>query len=244
MNILIVEDEVDIANLIQLYLTNENFITEICTSGTEALERFPIFQPDLIILDLMIPGLDGLEVCARIRQTPGKKDPYILMLTARGEELDRIIGLSTGADDYMVKPFSPRELVARVRALLRRSLRGSDPGQDYQTAHFTINLNQRTVLYKQPAQRLANQGSTTITLDLTPLEFDLLATFLSYPGRVWNRPQLIEKLWGDKFFGDERVVDTHIARLRKKIEPNPTQPMFIKTVVGVGYRFEDGPMGS
>ena len=234
MNVLIVEDEVDIAELIQLYLTNENFKVEICTSGTEALERFPIFQPDLIILDLMLPGLDGLEVCARIRQTSGQKDPYILMLTAKGEELDRIIGLSTGADDYMVKPFSPRELVARVRALLRRSLRGAAPTQLYQTAHFTLDFDQRSALY-----RGSDPNANSAPLDLTPLEFDLLATFLSYPGRVWHRSQLIEKLWGDNFFGDERVVDTHIARLRKKIEPNPAQPQFIKTVVGVGYRFED-----
>ncbi len=243
MNVLIVEDEADIAELIQLYLTNENFTTEVCTTGTEALERFPQFQPDLIILDLMLPGLDGLEVCARIRQAASAKDPYILMLTAKGEEIDRIIGLSTGADDYMVKPFSPRELVARVRALLRRSLRGParQPTNIYQTAHFTLDLVQRTVTHLSPD---IPQGTNTLdnsSLDLTPLEFDLLSTFLSAPGRVWNRPQLIEKLWGDKFFGDERIVDTHIARLRKKIEPNPTQPTFIKTVVGVGYRFEDSP---
>ncbi|MEM7061548.1 MAG: response regulator transcription factor [Cyanobacteria bacterium P01_B01_bin.77] len=242
MNVLIVEDEADIAELIQLYLTNENFTTEICTSGTEALERFPLFQPDLIILDLMLPGLDGLEVCARIRQTAGPKDPYILMLTAKGEELDRIIGLSTGADDYMVKPFSPRELVARVRALLRRSLRRTESPQTYQTAHFTLDLDGRSVIYTCPDTHTnANpKREPKAALDLTPLEFDLLATFVSYPGRVWNRPQLIEKLWGDNFFGDERVVDTHVARLRKKIEPNPAQPTFLKTVVGVGYRFEDG----
>lgn len=243
MNVLIVEDEADIAELIQLYLTNENFTTEICTSGTEALERFPLLQPDLIILDLMLPGLDGLEVCARIRQTAGPKDPYILMLTAKGEELDRIIGLSTGADDYMVKPFSPRELVARVRALLRRSLRHTESPQTHQTAHFTLDLDERSVLYSYPdthPDAHPEQEPKAMALELTPLEFDLLATFVSYPGRVWNRPQLIEKLWGDNFFGDERVVDTHIARLRKKIEPNPAQPTFIKTVVGVGYRFEDG----
>lgn len=243
MNVLIVEDEADIAELIQLYLTNENFTTEICTSGTEALERFPLFQPDLIVLDLMLPGLDGLEVCARIRQTAGAKDPYILMLTAKGEELDRIIGLSTGADDYMVKPFSPRELVARVRALLRRSLRRTESPQTCQTTHFILDLDGRSVLYTYPDTHPKAQPkheSKAMALDLTPLEFDLLATFVSYPGRVWNRPQLIEKLWGDNFFGDERVVDTHVARLRKKIEPNPAQPTFIKTVVGVGYRFEDG----
>ena len=230
MNVLIVEDEVDIAELIQLYLTNENFTTEICTSGPEALERWPIFQPDLIILDLMLPGLDGLEVCARIRQASGPKDPYILMLTAKGEEIARIIVLSTGADDYMVKPFSPRELVARVRALLRRSLRRTDSLQTYQTPHFTLNIDQRSAVY---------HGTQTAPLDLTPIEFDLLVTFLSHPGRIWQRPQLIEKLWGENFFGDERVVDTHVARLRKKIEPDPAQPTFIQTVVGVGYRFDD-----
>jgi two-component system OmpR family response regulator len=185
-----------------------------------------------VILDLMIPGLDGLEVCARIRQKPGAKDPYILMLTARGEEIDRIIGLSTGADDYMVKPFSPQELVARVRALLRRSLRQGGQSKIYQTASFTVDLDQRSV------SRHLNPEHPE-PLDLTTLEFELLSTFLSHPNRVWNRAQLIDKLWGSDFFGDERVVDTHIARLRKKIEPDPANPSFIKTVIGVGYKFED-----
>ncbi|MEB3289239.1 MAG: response regulator transcription factor [Leptolyngbya sp.] len=235
MLILIVEDEADIARLIRLYLEKEGFTCEVCEDGETALRYQQTLQPDLIILDVMIPKLDGLEVCARIRQGPGAKDPYILMLTARGEELDRIIGLSTGADDYMVKPFSPRELVARVRALLRRSLRhGAEAtGQTYQTAHFRLDLTQRV------AQRHGAEGASD--LDLTPLEFDLLATFLSYPGRVWSRQHLIEKLWGDDFFGDERVVDTHIARLRKKIEPDSSQPVHVKTVTGVGYRFEDDP---
>jgi two-component system OmpR family response regulator len=133
----------------------------------------------------------------------------------------------------MVKPFSPRELVARVRALLRRSLRqGGQSSQVYQTEHFTLDLDRRI------ATRQLN-GDTEETLDLTTLEFNLLSTFLSYPGRVWKRSQLIEKLWGDDFFGDERVVDTHVARLRKKIEPDPANPSFIKTVIGVGYKFED-----
>ncbi|NER00201.1 MAG: response regulator transcription factor, partial [Cyanothece sp. SIO2G6] len=173
------------------------------------------------------------ELCARIRQKPGSKDPYILMLTARGEELDRIIGLSTGADDYMVKPFSPRELVARVRALLRRTLRQGGQTQGYRTAHFFVDVDQRMAQRSLPDQ-------PEETLDLTTLEFDLLATFMSYPGRVWSRGQLIEKLWGSDFFGDERVVDTHIARLRKKIEPDPSHPQFVKTVIGVGYKFDDG----
>jgi DNA-binding response OmpR family regulator len=260
MDILIVEDEADIAELIQLYLSKEGFNCHICRDGNTALERFKTIQPDLIILDLMLPHLDGLEVCARIRQQKGTKDPYIMMLTAKGEELDRIIGLSTGADDYMVKPFSPRELVARVRALLRRSLRqgGQPASTTYQSDHFSVDIDQRIASQKVdslpdrlpdrlPGHKIDAEGSqsqgqskqSAHTLELTPLEFDLLATFMSYPGRVWNRSQLIEKLWGDDFFGDERVVDAHIARLRKKIEPNPSAPSFVKTVVGVGYRFED-----
>ncbi len=243
MNILIVEDEAEIAELIQLYLSKEGFDCHVCRDGQTALERFKDIQPDLIVLDLMLPGLDGLEVCARIRQQKDIKDPYIMMLTAKGEEIDRIIGLSTGADDYMVKPFSPRELVARVRAVLRRSLRqgGQPSSRSYQTAHFTVDLDQRTVIQKaiQKDTQTDNHHTHPQTPELTPLEFDLLATFISYPGRVWNRSQLIEKLWGNDFFGDERVVDTHIARLRKKIEPNPSAPSFVKTVVGVGYRFED-----
>ena len=273
MDILIVEDEVEIAELIQLYLSKEGFNCHICRDGSTALEQFRLIQPDLIILDLMLPELDGLEVCARIRQQQALKDPYIMMLTAKGEEIDRIIGLSTGADDYMVKPFSPRELVARVRAVLRRSLRAgsqSIPKNTYQTAHFTVDIDQRLAVAKPPsdeiithdakgspkniktlisfekkiseadAESASSDGSAeAMPLELTPLEFDLLCTFMSYPGRVWNRAQLIEKLWGGDFFGDERVVDAHIARLRKKIEPNPAQPTFIKTVVGVGYRFED-----
>lgn len=233
MIVLIVEDEAEIAQLIRLYLEKEGFTCHVCRDGETALRYQQSLQPDLIILDLMLPQLDGLEVCARIRQRPGNKDPYILMLTAKGEEIDRIVGLSTGADDYVVKPFSPRELVARVRALLRRSLRqGGESPQVYHTHHFSLDLEQRT------AQRQMLSGDHEV-LDLTPLEFDLLSTFMSYPGRVWSREQLIEKLWGDDFYGDERVVDTHVARLRKKIEPDSSQPVFIKTVTGVGYKFED-----
>jgi DNA-binding response OmpR family regulator len=233
MDILIVEDEPEIAKLIQHTLEAEGFACRNCRDGINALQVFREQQPDLIVLDLMIPGLDGLEVCARIRQKPGAKDPYILMLTAKGEEIDRVIGLSTGADDYMVKPFSPRELVARVRALLRRSLRQGGQSQVYRTQHFMVDLDQHT------ASRYLNLDVEE-KLDLTTLEFNLLATFVSHPGRVWNRSQLIEKLWGDDFFGDERVVDTHVARLRKKVEPDPGNPTFIKTVISVGYKFEDG----
>lgn len=232
MNILIVEDEPEIAKLIQRALEAEGFSCYHCGDGLTALQAFGQQQPDLIILDLMLPGLDGLEVCARIRQKSGPKDPYILMLTAKGEEIDRVIGLSTGADDYMVKPFSPRELVARVRALLRRSLRHGGQNLVYRTQHFTLDADRRTA-----HRHLTTEQSEP--LDLTTLEFNLLTTFISQPNRVWNRTQLIDKLWGDDFFGDERVVDTHIARLRKKIEPDPANPTFIKTVIGIGYKFED-----
>ena len=234
MEILIVEDELEIAQLIQQTLERESFTCYLAHNGFQALEIFEQQNPDLIVLDLMLPGLDGLEVCTRIRQQSNIKDPYILMLTARGEEIDRVIGLSTGADDYLVKPFSPRELVARVRALLRRSLRhGGQPGQptaSHRTKHFVVDLDSRVATFHNGEDK---------TLDLTTLEFNLLSTFVSHPGRVWSRTQLIDKLWGNDFFGDERVVDTHIRRLRKKIEPDSANPTFIKTVVGVGYKFED-----
>lgn len=233
MDILIVEDEPEIAKLIQLSLEKEGFICHISRDGLNALRLIQEQQPDLIILDLMLPGLDGLELCARIRQKPGAKDPYILMVTAKGEEIDRVIGLSTGADDYLVKPFSPRELVARVRALLRRSLRQGGQHQIYRSGHFIVDVDGRS------ASRHLNSEDIEEILDLTTLEFNLLTMFVSNPGRVWNRSQLIDKLWGSDFFGDERVVDTHVARLRKKIEPDSSNPTFIKTVVGVGYKFED-----
>ena len=235
IEILLVEDEPEIAQLIKLTLEREGFSTRHSNNGLAALEVFKQQQPDLIILDLMIPGLDGLEVCARIRQKPTEKDPYILMLTAKSEEIDRIVGLSTGADDYLTKPFSPKELVARVRALLRRSLRHIEQDLVYRTQHFIVNVDQRTA-----SKKLDSGGDQA--LDLTALEFNLLSTFISQPQRVWNRTQLIDKLWGDDFFGDERVVDTHIARLRKKIEPDPAHPTFVKTVTGVGYKFEDATL--
>ncbi|MDJ0845945.1 response regulator transcription factor [Crocosphaera sp.] len=233
MKILIIEDEMEIAKIIQTTLERESFECMVAYDGLTALDLFQQQEPDLIILDLMLPKLDGLEVCTRIRQKITAKDPYILMLTAKGEEIDRVIGLSTGADDYLVKPFSPIELVARVRALLRRSLRhGGTKNNVYETQHFTVDLDKHSAIRK-------SDDNTEEALELTTLEFNLLSTFMSYPGRVWSRTQLIDKLWGNDFFGDERVVDTHVRRLRKKIEPDTANPTFIKTVVGVGYKFED-----
>jgi len=232
MDILIIEDEIATAQAIQFCLEQEGFSCRIYCDGLSGFQGFQEQQPDLIILDLLLPSLDGLEVCARIRQKPNAKDPYILMLTAKDEEIDRIIGLSTGADDYIIKPFSLRELVARVRALLRRSLRQASKTHTYNTQHFMVDLKQRTAYQYWES----NQPEA---LDLTTLEFNLLSTLISYPGRVWSREQLIDKLWGSDFWGNEQVVDTHIARLRKKVESEPANPRFIKTVIGIGYKFED-----
>ena len=229
--VLIVEDEAEIARLITLNLEKEGFDCSHCRDGIAALEAFKQQQPDVIVLDLMIPGLNGLEVCTRIRRQTEGKDPFILMLTAKGEEIDRVVGLSTGADDYLVKPFSAPELVARIRALLRRSLRQIDFEVQHRTQHFLVNETQRIAFKVDDSQERQ--------LNLTTTEFDLLNTFASQPQRVWNRTQLIDRLWGDNFYGDDRVVDTHVARLRKKIEPDTANPRFIKTVLGVGYKFED-----
>lgn len=233
MEILIVEDEREIAEIIQECLLAEGFSCRVCYDGHSALRMFAEQQPDLIILDIRLPGIDGLEVCSQIRQKPVANDPYILMLTSRGEEIDRIIGLSTGADDYYIKPFSPRELVARVRALLRRRMREDDrSSSSIRTKSFTVDLEQHSI-------NRHLEGETAQPLDLSSSEFKLMTLFIKHPGRVWERGQLIEKLWGDDFFGEERVIDTHIARLRKKVEPNTGKPQFIQTVVGVGYKFED-----
>ena len=188
MEILIVEDEREIAEIIQECLSAEGFSCSVCHDGHSALKLFARQQPDLVILDLRLPGIDGLEVCTQIRQKPVAKEPYILMLTSRGEEIDRIIGLSTGADDYYVKPFSPRELVARVRALLRRRLREDDRFKAICTKSFTIDLEQHCI------SRYVH--SELSTLDLSTSEFKLMALFIKHPGRVWSRGQLIEKALG------------------------------------------------
>ncbi len=232
MEILIVEDEREIAEIIRECLEAEGFNCRVCHDGRSALGLYSEYQPDLVILDLRLPGMDGLEICTQIRQKPVANDPYILMLTSRGEEIDRIIGLSTGADDYYIKPFSPRELVARVRALLRRRLREDERSTFIRTKSFTIDLAQHCVS-RHVAEEPAKQ------LDLSSSEFKLMALLVKHPGRVWERGQLIEKLWGDDFFGEERVIDTHMARLRKKVEPVAGKPRFIQTVIGVGYKFED-----
>jgi DNA-binding response OmpR family regulator len=229
MNVLVVEDDKEICEALRVVLEPEGFDVHFAYNGLSALTAFEQHGPDVILLDWMLPGLDGIEVCNRIRATPQGSAPYILMLTARDQEIDKVIGLSTGADDYIVKPFSAMELIARIRAVVRRSQRqgSASPSNILRSEHFMVDLDSHTA--QQDNQELS----------LTTLEFSLLSTFLSQLNRVWTREQLIRNLWGDDFYGDERAVDNHIARLRKKIEDNPAQPQYLVTVVGVGYKFMD-----
>lgn len=184
------------------------------------------FQPDLVVLDIMLPGLDGIEVLRRLRQ---ESDVYVLMLTARADEMDKVVSLTVGADDYLVKPFSPRELVARVKAILRRGRGASLQGATLVFSRLRID----------PEARWAWKDGEQV--ELTPIEFDLLHALARHAGRVLSREQLIEHVWGHDYYGDERVVDVHVGRLRKKVEDDPDNPTLIVTARGAGYRFEDLP---
>jgi two-component system alkaline phosphatase synthesis response regulator PhoP len=222
--VLVVDDEANIINLLRAYLEREGFVVEAANDGRAALQQARSFRPRLVVLDLMLPGLDGLEVCRRVRQ---ESDVYIIMLTAKSEEADRIVGLELGADDYLTKPFSPRELVARAKAVLRRGRDLGDEESDVIVANpLSIDLGRRLV---------TKRGAP---VDTTALEFDLLRVLASRPGIVFSRAQLLQRVWDYDFLGDERVVDVHIGLLRKKIEDNPSEPVLIKTVRGVGYKLD------
>nr|WP_135480982.1 response regulator transcription factor [Candidatus Chloroploca mongolica] len=224
---MIVDDEVRLRTLLHSYLVQEGFRVLQAGDGLEALDLLRAEQPDLIVLDLMLPGLDGLEVCRRLRTF---SDAYVLMLTAKAEEIDRVIGLEIGADDYLTKPFSPRELVARVRAMLRRPRNSLDIAGVQQPLRFgtlIIDLARHEVILED------------VPLGLTNLEYELLTVLASAPGRTFTRAQLLDRVWGADYFGDDHVVDVHIANLRKKLGEDSTQPRFIITVRGVGYRFGD-----
>ncbi len=224
--ILIVDDEPTIVNTVRAYLEPEGYTVYTAADGPSALKAARSFRPDLVILDIMLPGLDGLEVLRRLRQ---ESDVYVLMLTAKTEETDKLVGLSMGADDYLTKPFSPRELVARAKAILRRG-RGAD-------AHEATLLFRR--LRIDPDARRVWKDDQLV--ELTPTEFGLLFALARHRGRVLSREQLIEDVWGYDYYGDERVVDVHIGRLRKKVEDDPANPLLIATARSVGYRFEDDP---
>ena len=223
--ILLVEDEKNIRDAVTAYLEKENYWVTTAADGKEALDEFGRHNFDLIILDLMLPKVPGERVCRVIRDT---SDVPIIMLTAKGEVEDRIIGLELGADDYLVKPFSPRELVARVRALLRRVHSDSEPLREVlEFGELTIDVSGHKVLVNGEV------------IDLTASEFKLLTTLSRYPGRVYSRMELVEKVLGYDFEGYERTIDSHVKNLRAKIGDNPRSPKWLHTVHGVGYRFED-----
>jgi len=221
--ILLVDDEPDLRHMVRQYLEAEGFAVAEASDGTEALERALSSSPDLILLDVSIPAPDGFEVLQTLRRT---SDVPVIMLTAKSEEIDRVVGLTMGADDYVTKPFSPRELVARVRAVLRRQRPGApDLGEVLEFGGMSIDLAKREVII---------EGSA---VEASALEFDLLAALAAAPGRVFTRAQLLEKVWGWDYFGAERVVDVHIANLRKRLSDDVSAPRWIATIRGVGYKF-------
>jgi two-component system, OmpR family, alkaline phosphatase synthesis response regulator PhoP len=224
--VLVVDDEPKIVDVVREYLEHAGFSVRTAGDGPAALERARALAPDLIVLDLGLPGLDGLDVARELRRS--SRVPVII-LTARGEEVDRIIGLELGADDYLVKPFSPRELVARVRAVLRRV--------DERDAAGTGEPIVRGDVVVDPARRRVTLSGKAI--DLTPTEFDLLAHLARQPGRVFTRAQLLTAIHGVAVESYERAVDAHIKNLRRKLEPDPRHPRYVLTAHGVGYRFTD-----
>jgi DNA-binding response OmpR family regulator len=222
--VLLVEDEKSIRSAVAAYLEREGYWVTPAEDGQAALEAFAKHKFDVIVLDLMLPKISGEEVCRRIRNA---SDVPIIMLTAKGEEEDRIAGLELGADDYLVKPFSPRELVARVRALLRRAHVDSEPQRDRLIfGNLEVDVTGHKAFLR---------GAE---LDLTASEFKLLTTLARYPGRVYSRMELVEKVLGYDFEGYERTIDSHVKNLRAKLEDDPRDPTYIWTVHGVGYRFE------
>jgi DNA-binding response OmpR family regulator len=202
--------------------------------GLVALDAVRRLDPDVVVLDVMLPGLDGIEVCRRLRTF---SDAYVLVLTARGEEIDRIMGLTVGADDYLVKPFSPRELVARIKALLRRPRAGRGGGAGAETADAPTAGRVPDGLEIDEARRTVRVDGDPV--ELTALEFDLLAALARDPGVVIRRQELLDRVWGVEFVADDHLVDVHVANLRRKLGDDPARPRFVETVRGVGYRLRE-----
>jgi DNA-binding response OmpR family regulator len=219
--VLVVDDEQPIRELVRTYLRSERMDVITAEDGPAALEAIREHAPDVVVLDVMLPGFDGIEVCRRLRAF---SDAYVLMLTARGEETDRVVGLSIGADDYLVKPFSPRELVARIKALLRRPRAASATAGP---VGLTVDAKRHEVVVDDRP------------VSLTVIEFDLLAALAREPGVVLTREQLLDRVWGHDFVGDDHLLDVHIAKLRRKLGDDPAQPRFVETVRGVGFRLRD-----
>jgi DNA-binding response OmpR family regulator len=221
--VLVVDDEANIRRIVASYLRAEGFEVAEAADGRAALAAFERAEPDLVILDVMMPGLDGIEVLRELRR---RSDVYVIMLTARAEETDRVVGLSVGADDYVSKPFGAKELVARVKAVLRRRREGPGlPDDD------VIRLE--GLIIDRAAREVTRDGEPVA---LTALEFDLLSALASAPGRVFSRRQLLERVWGWDHVGDDRIVDVHIRKLRRALGDDPGAPRFVATVRGVGYK--------
>jgi DNA-binding response OmpR family regulator len=223
---LVVDDEKPLVNIVTSYLEREGFEVLAAYDGERAIELARSGRPDVIVLDLMLPGIDGLEACRRIR---GFSDAYVLMLTAKSEEADKIAGLSTGADDYLTKPFSPGELVARVRAMLRRP-RAGHAASDGMRRFGALEID--------PGAREVRIDGRPV--ELTRLEFELLDALSGHPRVAFSRTQLLQHVWGPSWFGDEHVIDVHIANLRRKLGDDPSSPLYVRTVRGVGYRMGSG----
>ncbi|MDD5038194.1 MAG: response regulator transcription factor [Dehalococcoidales bacterium] len=222
--VLVVDDDVKTVELVKLYLNRDGYKVLTAYDGIEALRLAREARPDLIVLDLMLPGMDGLKVCQTLRK---ESDVPIIMLTARTTEDDKLTGLNLGADDYMTKPFSPRELAARVRTVLRRL-----PDEALQRGPSELEHGELTLNFLKHEAFIAGKP-----LHLTPIEFKLLGTLVREPGRVFSRGQLIEKALGYDFEGFDRTIDVHILNLRRKLEPDPGSPKYIKTIYGTGYKF-------
>jgi two-component system response regulator ResD len=227
--VLVVDDDLTIAEVVGDYLRDAGLETRHVADGLSALSLAQEWPPDLVVLDLMLPGIDGLEVCRRLRAAHGSQRPVpVIMLTALGEEADRVLGLETGADDYVTKPFSPRELALRVQAVLRRAAAEAPPAEPYRAGRFEVDV---------AARRIRRDGCD---LTLTVREFDLLAFFLRHPGRAFTRAELLEQVWGWSY-GDLSTVTVCVRRIREKTEDEPASPVYLQTVWGVGYRWEAGP---
>lgn len=225
--VLVVEDEGKLRELLRTYLEGHGYQVSTAASGAEALAKLSCDPPDLVLLDVMLPGMDGLDVCRRLRQT--SRVP-VIFLSARSEEIDRLLGLELGADDYITKPFSLREVVARVRAVLRRLEPSGAQEEVLRAGAVEINL---------PRHEVWAHGQA---VSLTPTEFNLLVTLLRHPGRTYTRLQLLDVAMGNSYDGYERSVDTHISNLRRKIEPDPARPQYVLTVYGVGYKGGSPPV--
>jgi DNA-binding response OmpR family regulator len=223
--VLVVDDEANILELLRGYLEREGYDVACASDGAAALRTARDFRPDVVVLDIMLPGLDGIEVCRQLRQF---SSAYVLMLTAKAKEMDKIVGLTVGADDYMTKPFSPRELVARVRAMLRRSL--VHPGEPGPLSEAPQRLGALTI--DRLRRAVAVDGRE---VSLTAREFDLLAMLAEQPGRVFTRVQILDRVWGSESY-DEHAMEVHIGNLRRKLGDDPSHPRYLETVRGVGYR--------